>query len=686
MLRNFLLLLIFTIATGDRVCPKSCKCSENSAICNDINFTSFERSILTLKISQPHDPLIIKEQSFNVTGLKHLNSISIEHASILDIAENSFIPIPALSSLNIINSNIPRINSPLIFAKAHRLRILQISNSALRKFESIQSDSLEELDLSRNHLKTITEASFANLSGLTFINLEQNEILSVHPDAFKNLLNLQDIILAGNNITNLSSDLFRYNEELVSINLSENPLKQIDFNLEANLEKLVLSSCQLENFGEKLAKNLILLNYLDLSNNTINLSPGFFNDMKELEYVDLSNNHLTSLDPLIFQFNTRLQKIILDNNLFSEFPEIQGVSNFETYYFSCKNCGISKIFKDSFKLFPHLVHLHLSHNKINGANLTAFRNLRNLVDIDLSYNNISVIDSLTFANLTKLTKINLAGNPLKVIDSVIFQYNRELKTLDVSSCGLRQLWKSLPENNLNSLLDLNIANNLLTSISTRDLQVFPFIQTLDISNNPLNCNEVLKNTLSWLTIHNVEPVFTSLKWKTHEELNEIDDDEKNTVSWKFLVKDRCSDANYFDIKENKQLNIDTIAVAVFDSNLYKTNDIQDIEKDYDDQYNELYLQTPPRKNYSFLWPTLVFIFTALSVLVVAANALLLLLRTRAIPRHVNVPHIKIPGWSSNGRLKKHSGSVYQPLSEERPDICSITKNDYVPTHTPKSTV
>lgn len=671
MIRNVLLLVLLILTSATAFCPTHCNCTENSAICNSTNYTHFEGPILSLKISNPNEPIAIKGQVFNVSGLEHLNSISVEHASILAIDGKALKPLSSLSSFSISNSSIPAIGNPNMLAEADKLRMLQITNCALRKLEFLASNFLEEIDLSGNYLTAITQNTFAKLPYLTFINLNKNYISSVDQSAFTNLPNLQDVTMTHNNISDLPRDLFQNNTEIISINLSHNPLKKIDLNLlDADLEKLVLQSCQLQTFGDDLSKNLIALNHLDLSNNSLKLPSGFFDKMEELVYLDLSRNNFTILDPFVFQFNVRLKKIILDYNNFRKFPELQMQNDFIIDYFSCAHCGISQMARDAFKHFPFLVTLNLSHNKLNEANLAIFQKLTSLVKLDLSYNNISRIPSLTFANSVALKTVNLAGNFLKSIDTNIFQRNLALETLDVSSCGLRQLWQHPIKANLKALHQLRIVNNSLTSLSTFDFEVIPFLQELDLSHNPLHCDEVLHNATSWLTKHNVQPLLDTLQWKTHEELNDYENQGEAHSSWRFLVKERCLDDYFFDT-----FNYDE-EEDKYNKSATEDSDEDEYDECGDEYFHSIHFKSDQQTEYPLYEIIFIFVATALTVVLLVVNIFLYCYRRKLVP--VKVPHVKIPWFNSMNR-HKHSGSVYQPLSEEKGE--STHNNDVLP-HVP----
>ncbi|KAF5281109.1 hypothetical protein FQR65_LT02975 [Abscondita terminalis] len=660
MLRNIVLFLVLALAAAEK-CSKNCVCMNKFATCNTTNFGPFGETISRLKITNPKVPLILKNAQFNVSGLHNVESVTIEYATILDIDDAIFSGIPKLESFSISSSNIPRINNPLTFAKTEHLKILQIWNSTLTKFDSFRSKSLQELVLSDNLLTTISSTNFENLPSLTFINLNNNRISSINPNAFYKLTYLQDVLLSNNNITYLDPNTFANNLELTTIKLSGNPLKVIDLRLTSDLESLFLKSCHLQKFDESLSSNLLLLSFLDLSDNNMAFPPASLSKMKSLQYIDLSKNNMTQLNPRAFYFNTELQKLILDNNRFINFPKLESTKNFEIYYFSCSNCGISILLEDVFQYMSNVQKLNLSHNKITGQNLTAIQYLINLIELNLSYNNISIINPKSFMNSSSLRKINLSGNPISVINPNVFYYNHVLQYLDVTSCALERLWQQPVKRNLETLKTLKVANNRLVSVTQRDLQVVPTIMVLEIDYNSLECDAV-----TWLTKERVWP--DSNKTKVLDNLVKGSNVDTEIItpalSWKTLTKNRCQDVEnptHIKVKGDIVNNID-------DDGNYQYDDYNSkLEEDYASpgEFLEAISRVKSETKYSFLWPTLVFVFTALSVLIIGANVLLIILRSRAMPRHMNIPHIKIPRWNSNTRIKKYSGSVYQPLSEER---------------------
>lgn len=55
---------------------------------------------------------------------------------------------------------------------------------------------------------------------------------------------------------------------------------------------------------------------------------------------------------------------------------------------------------------------------------------------------------------------------------------------------------------------LTVRENLLRRITVEELKATPKIVGLDISNNPLECDDEFKESVQWLTDHGVNPIET----------------------------------------------------------------------------------------------------------------------------------------------------------------------------------
>ena len=93
------------------------------------------------------------------------------------------------------------------------------------------------------------------------------------------------------------------------------------------------------------------------------------------------------------------------------------------------------VFQD---IFPNLVFLYLTRNRIKRIKSKAFINLKLLRGLYLNRNQISSIPKDTFNSLKNLTDLNLANNQLKVLD---FRWFRNLKSLSFLDLAYNRIEK-----------------------------------------------------------------------------------------------------------------------------------------------------------------------------------------------------------------------------------------------------
>lgn len=685
----WLLATAVAVCSGAETSPSGCKFGDSVAVCSNLefDFKKLNVKLSTLKIVNPSSSLVLEKDFLKNVGLESINSLYIENAVITKIDKNAFRNLSELTNIKITNSKLPDIH-PDTFVDCTNLRTLNLAGSSLQKFDYVKSESIEELDISNCSLIKISNANFDNLSELVYLNLAHNFITQIELSTFSNVINLEEINLSHNQIASIPSNLFENNTQLDTLDLSYNPLKKFRMSVVSDMEKLVLKGCKLTEFNSNSSKNLDLLAYLDLSDNQIPyLQQDALSPLTELEYVDLSNNSLTFIHPDTFKFNTKLQKIILDNNDLVLLPSFTGhQSTFETSFFSCNHCQLQLLPEDVFANMPALETVQLAHNNFENINLS-FRNLGNLIRLDLSYNRIESIHKHGFAGNSALQHLILSGNPLTSVDSDLFEKNNVLNRLELSYCGLESLWTG--NHRIMSLKYLDISNNLLKMVSQCDLNVTPALEVLDVAGNPLACDSNFCNFFQWINDRGV--MQPAQQRKTHDVLlrdaGEFESVDR-ILGWYDVVKSTCGGIDACLQDDND------------DDDDYDADDSEDSSEEYpeDKDANEVDTEVEPDDasfgvftqfkitestshivgRYSYIWPALVFIFTALLVLLIVANVLLLVLRKRGnlqLPRD-GMPQIKIIPWSHGSKMKKHSGSVYQPLSEEKSEPTTPVFNRY----------
>lgn len=673
----YTIVLTFTIVLSASVvtsvphyarCPKQCDCNNDVIVCKNLEIDKFGTKVYYLKVTNPNKPLLLKENVFSNMGVVDVHRLYIENARIEEFHENAFGGLDSLLSLSLINCDIPNFNPESIRFPAS-LEKLSFSGTQLNKFH-LNLGSLDEVNLSHCGLSNIPSDMFADVSQLTYIDLSNNKIDSIDVSAFTNLQYITEIKLSNNRLKTIPNELFSQNQDLVSLDLSSNPLSTINVKFTNKLESLILRNCSLLEFERV---NLEVLSYLDLSYNQLeNVTSATFAGMADLEYIDLSFNGIAVLPEDVFINNINLQKIILDENKMDKLPTFIGKDVFATSLFSCNNCDIDNLSNDTFKMMPAIVILRLAGNNFETIG-TTFQNLHALTSLDVSGNSIIAIDSSAFNRNSALRIINISDNSLTALHPNLFENNKVLQELDISENGLSTIWSHPTEKTLESLLIINVAYNQMNRLLINDLKITPNLQVLNITDNNIECDANFKEAIEWLEERQVLPGKESRNLEmVYGNSIETSNSRKTWIchnpSMQYHDYESYSDYEYS--KTTDKFPDDTYIIA---------------EEEEDDEINIIpAVQEAKVKDYAnlYFWPVLVFFITAALVLLVVANVILYILRKRgniAQARPITMPRVKLLPILTASKLKKHSGTVYKPLSEENLDTRSnISINTDVP--------
>jgi hypothetical protein len=175
---------------------------------------------------------------------------------------------------------------------------------------------LEDLIFWDSGLRKIDLGTFNGLTKLRRLFIVGTEISEILPDTFGNLISLEDLNLAGNRIEHVDRDMFSGLFKLKYINLSGNKLQYLHpdtFLRLPNLQKLHLSY----NPGLQIPtdRNIIKshsLSVLSIGSSNINsVSVEIFANVSSLEWLDLNNNSLRTVDINILRALPKLSKMHL---------------------------------------------------------------------------------------------------------------------------------------------------------------------------------------------------------------------------------------------------------------------------------------------------------------------------------------------------------------------------------------
>lgn len=379
------------------------------------------------------------------SGLSLLLELELTDNQLTNTWVNSetFTDLLRLASLDLSNNKITRLDAAT-FRDLTNLQVLKLQQNMI---ETISDNTfsglfrLHTLVLSENRVKVISDKTLAGLIGLQVLKLDNNEVFSVDSHALTNSTELQEFQLSHNYLQDVPK-LVRSLASLRTLDLSGNHVSVItnsSFTDLHNLSVLKLAANVVENITKSVFKNLPALQVLDLGSNRIHtIENGAFDNNKHLEAIRLDNNVLTNVHGL-FSDLPNLQWLNLSKNHLEMFDYAfipRGLkyldlrSNFINElgnYFEIESQLSLKIIDASFNKLseisassvPDSVEiLFLNNNLISRVQPYAFFKKKNLTRVDLFANKIKNIDQnalrLSLMDPSRdLPEFYLGGNPFE---------------------------------------------------------------------------------------------------------------------------------------------------------------------------------------------------------------------------------------------------------------------------------
>ncbi|XP_067830759.1 chondroadherin-like protein [Heptranchias perlo] len=248
-------------------------------------------------------------------------------------------------------------------------------------------------------------------------------------------------------------------------------------------------------------RNLISLHMQNCRIHDIHV--GAFRGLKKLIYLYLSGNEISSLQPVIFEGLPDLTYLYLDYNKLSFIP------------------------KGTFRLLPNLFALHLEYNPIprltdenmegaeklrwlylTGNNLTyisptALHPIADLQKLFLDENELTAVPTNALMRLPILDELKLSKNPIKQIGNAAFlPVANSLQHLWLNDMGLEKVSDGAFDGLDAGLQSLYMENNKLSYIPS--LKNYTNLHTINLSNNPWNCDCPLLHLRRWIESTNLK--------------------------------------------------------------------------------------------------------------------------------------------------------------------------------------
>lgn len=324
---------------------------------------------------------------------------------------------------------------------------------------------LETCFLDHNRISVLPKAAFEYQLKLSALDLSFNDIPDVPSDAFINQYALKHLYLQHNKIASISYDSLYFLKELLTLDLSQNKVLFFPPKVLIALTKVThfdASKNNLTYIDSDLFSKTLMISFLNMSHNSLTEIISF-NQLTELETIDISYNKLSFINPSFLLDLHHLTTVIISNNEIKSLPIklFKGCENIRNINISYNL--IKLIDEATFSSVSRIQVLDLSHNEITDIN-TAFSGLKDLQVLDLSYNNIEKVMRGQFPHFIK--NLNLRGNRIVSITVHTFKSLNRIQNVDLS------------ENNLTSLsrMEVEIAFNL------------GYIPTFNLQSNPFMCD------------------------------------------------------------------------------------------------------------------------------------------------------------------------------------------------------
>uniref|UniRef100_A0A672LJH1 Podocan n=1 Tax=Sinocyclocheilus grahami TaxID=75366 RepID=A0A672LJH1_SINGR len=442
-------------------CPEKCSCSEEGAVdCNGVSLTEFPQDL-----SEQTRQLSLQNNQITEVTLEHLSRLQ------------------QLETLNLQNNRLTTQGTA-----DERVKGVQ-------RLKTAQHNLLQRLTAAPRHLPpSLVSADFA-----------ANQLIKIYPNTFGQKPALKSVYLHNNKLTDagLPENMFNGSDNLEILIMSSNFLRYVPKGLPTALYRLHLKNNKLEKIPAGAFDNLFHLRELYLQNNLLSndgMDNETFSHLKSLEYLDLSNNNLTTV-PLGLPRNLILLHLEKNSIQSITVSALTSIRNLEYLLLHNNRLRSRSIHPAAFQGLKRLHTVHMYNNLLERVPRGLPRRAKTLM---LLHNLITEIGRNDLITLYTLTELNLSYNRLTSdkLHREAFRKLRILETLDLSGNKLQMLPLGLPKS-LQSLQVLKVKDNQMTEIPEGALMGMGSLRELYLTNNQLKLNSIYQGAwqeLSALTV------------------------------------------------------------------------------------------------------------------------------------------------------------------------------------------
>lgn len=330
--------------------------------------------------------------------------------------------------------------------------------------------SIQRLVIRQNKIRII-DSSVQFYSELTMLDLSNNYLFNIPDRTFARQSKLQQLHLNHNKISVVSNRTFVGLGELLVLNLRGNLIDQIEpltFTPLAKLEEL------------NLGQNRI---------NSVGLSVTGLVGLADLKILYLDDNRLDEV-PVEDTFRPveKLAELYIGTNSFGVVKNGAFAILSELTLLDLRSSLLSIINTDTFAGIENIKSLNLADNHFLKIPSKALAILKRLEELSIGQNHFEALSGNAFKGLSNLKRFELRGSLyLKRIEKTAFQTNTNLENIAIES---NKALSELEEETFSGLLYLKHLSLRNNGFERLDEGMFSWnsLRTLDISDNPINCD------------------------------------------------------------------------------------------------------------------------------------------------------------------------------------------------------
>lgn len=202
----------------------------------------------------------------------------------------------------------------------------------------------------------------------------------------------------------------------------------------------------------------------------------------DLEFLDLSGNHLLKLPSRTFQYQRKLKEMRLNDNKIGQLESgtFTGMESLELL--NLRGNLIDVLGDRLFSSLSKIVELNLGQNRISEIKENAFLYLYNLKILYLDDNSLSHVPGESFAPLNNLAELFIGVNSFTTLERSAFEKLKKLTTLSLAGAQLHNITGSAFAG-LESLRTLDLSSNRLSRIPTKEMSNLHRLEELSIGMN-----------------------------------------------------------------------------------------------------------------------------------------------------------------------------------------------------------